>query len=217
MAFEDLKENLQSQLKTQWEQFQESSLYIQTKERYENLSPSMQKVTVFGVGALLLYVVLSFPLSYYSSASENVTVFEDTRQLIRDLLKASRESQETPDVAMPPEMDSLQARISQELDSSRLLPEQKLGTEILSETNRLVPQALTKGILQVSLAKLNLRQVVDIGYQLQAISPSVKMVDLVMEMNTSDSRYYDVKYKLLALEVPSLEAPPTEEPPKRGR
>lgn len=218
MALDDLKERLQSGLKEQWEAFQESPIYIQTKERYENLSPTMQKITLATVSLILVYMIFSLPLSYFSRSGDRITEFADSRQTIRDLLKASRESQDIPDIAVPPTVDALKIQIDSQLQGARLLPEQILGTQILSEKPNLIPEKLTQGMVQVSLGKLNLRQIIDLGYQFQAISPSVKMTDLVMEANVQDSHFYDVIFKLAVLAVPSqIEAPPEPEPPKKKK
>ncbi|MNY66926.1 hypothetical protein D3C86_2044270 [compost metagenome] len=73
-------------------------------------------------------------------------------------------------------------------------------------------------MVQVNLAKLNRRQVIDLGYQFQSLNPSVKLKDMVMTANREDSRYFDVFYKLVALAVPSLTAEPDtgNTPPPRG-
>jgi hypothetical protein len=87
---------------------------------------------------------------------------------------------------------------------------------------KLIPGNLSQGALTVTLAQLNLRQIVDLGHALQSLSPSVKMTDLKMEANAKDARYFDVVYKLVMLAVPSQanEAEPEAPPPppkKRGK
>lgn len=218
-AFEDLKERLSSDLKLRWDQLQETSLFIRVKERYENLTPAMQKVTVAGIALLFLYLVFAIPMDFYTASSESVTAFEDKRQLIRDLLKVSRESQDVPDLPVPPDLGSLRSQIENVVSAARLMPEQIKGTENSAEPVKLIPGNLNQGAVTVSLAQLNLRQIIDLGYAFQGISSSIKMTDLKMEANTKDPRYFDVIYKLVILAVPSQqeempepEAPP---PPKR--
>ena len=79
MALEDVKEKIQTELKNQWEQFQETSLYIQTKERFENLSPVMQKLSLIGVSILFLY--LFFFLILFLIIKLNATLYDGWRQL----------------------------------------------------------------------------------------------------------------------------------------
>ena len=220
MNFDDLKEQFITTFKTRWEQFQDSSLYNQGKDRFENLSPVMQKVTVGGVIVLLIYIVLSIPLSYISNSSDRVAEFETNRQLIRDLLKVSREAQDVPNIPAAPPMEVIRSRVDQEIQNARLLPEQIKGTDVTAEASSLIPQNLQAGSMKISLAKLNLRQVLDLGYQFQNINPSVKLKDVGITANGEDSRYFDVIYKLAVLAVPDLSAPPEipePAPSKRGR
>ncbi len=217
-SFEDIKEQIQNTLKNQWEQFQESSLYIQVKERYENLTPAMQKLTLWGSAALAILIVLSLPISYYSESATYVSEFEEKRQLVRDLLKTSRESQESPDLAVPPSMEQLKSQVDAQIQSARLVPEQILGTQIIPASSKLIPNTLSEGTLKISLAKLNLKQLIDLGYQLQSLNPSVKMLDLQIEANRLDPRYFDVTYKMAALAVPNkLETPAEPELDKKNK
>ncbi len=214
--FADLKEKFQTELKTQWEKFQESSVYIQLNERYENLSPNMQKIVVIAIAVFAIYLVFSVPLSNFSSSSAHITEFEESRKTIRDLLKASREAQETPDIPIPPTVTELKSQVDMQVQTARLLPEQILGSEILSEQPALIPGDLSQGVVKVALGKLNLRQVLDMGFMFQTINASVKLTDLDINANAQDPRYFDVAYKLAVLSVPSkIEAPPEPEPPKK--
>lgn len=218
MAFEELRERIQSESKAQWEQFQQSSLYIQIKERYENLTPVNQKLALVGVGLMIAYVIFSVPWGYYSQSAENVAQFEEKRQLIRDLLRSSKEAQESPNLATPPDVNFLKTQIEQQVQSAKLLPEQNGGTEISMDKPRIIPGNLSQGALNVHLKKLNIRQILDLGYQFQSINTSIKMTDLVMQANVQDARYFDVTYKLAVLAVPSqidLNSEPEIAPPRR--
>jgi len=214
MNLDDLKDRLITDAQVTWERVQESAAYNQLRDRYENMSPPMQKLTVTGVVALLAFLVLSVPYRYYSQSQTNVEDFESQRMTIRELLKVSRESSDVPQIPQAPSMDILRANIENQIKAANLLPEQVKGTEVLDNNSKMVPQNLTEGVLQVSLAKLNIRQIVDLGYQFQSINPSVKLKDLVLTANREDTRYFDVVYKLVALAVPAPPAPAEE--PARG-
>ena len=138
------------------------------------------------------------------------------RMTIRELLKVSRESSEVPEIPPAPSMAQLRSTIEAQIKSANLIAEQIKGTQEGQNDSNLIPKNLTEGLMEVSLAKLNLRQVLDLGHQLQSISPSVKMKDMIMTANREDGRYFDVIYKLVALAVP---APPevAPEPPAAPR
>jgi hypothetical protein len=216
MAFEDFKEQVQSELKNRWEQFQETSLYIQTRERYENLSPNAQKITLAGIATVLALILISFPWGYFSQSSQSIAGFEEKRSLIRQLLKSTRESQEAPNLPVPPDVNSLKNQVESQIQAARLLPEQKRAVTPMDEKTRLIPGNLSQGSLVISLAQLNLRQIIDLGHQFQSISPSVKMTDLDIQASAKDPHYFDVIYKLAVLSVPSqIEAAPEPETPAK--
>jgi hypothetical protein len=178
----------------------------------------MQKLTLVGVALFIAYMLMSLPLSYFSTSQEHITEFENKRQTIRDLLKVSREASEVPNLPIPPEAASLKAQIDGQIQAAHLVPEQILGTEVSSEKVNLIPGNLLQGVVKVSLGQLNLRQIVDFGYQFQAINQSVKMTDLQIQANRKNPKYFDVVYKLAILAVPSqIESQAEPEPPPRKR
>jgi hypothetical protein len=216
--FSELKEQLTQSFKNSWEQFQESSLYNQIKDRFENLSPTGQKLVMVLGAFLLVFMVMSFPWGFYSQSSSYIGEFESKRDLIRDLLKVSREVQSGPNIPIPPPMDALQSKIQSLIQQSQFIPEQVRGIEMLSENSNLIPADLSQGLFKVTLAKLNLRQIIDFGFQLQSQSASIKMKDLLITANGQDPRYLDVTYKLLVLKVPEFQMPiPEPEEPKAPR
>lgn len=216
MNFDDLKDRIITDARATWDRIQESGAYNQLRDRYENLSPAMQKVTVLGGIAAITVFILSMPYSYFSHSQEYVSEFEGKRMTIRELLKVSRESADVPQIPQAPPIDSIRSSVENQIRMAHLLPEQVKGTEVVENDSKIIPKNLSQGTLKVSLAKLNLRQVLDLGHQFQSISPSVKLKDLIITANREDARYSDVVYKLVALAVPEApEAPP--EPPPKGR
>lgn len=203
MNFEDIKEKVLARLQAIWEEFQESKLYTTLRDRYETLNAIQQRIVLAGVGAIGALILLSFPFGYLSQSSDYITEFSDKRQLIRDLLKVSREASELPAIPPSPSIEMIRASVERDLQNARLLPEQMRGSSQISEASSLIPQNLMAGGLMVNLSKLNLRQIVDLGYQFQQISPSVKLKDLSLVANPEDPRYFDVVFKLTALNVPT--------------
>jgi hypothetical protein len=216
MNFDDIKDNLKSQLGQTWSRIEDSSAYNQLRDRFENLTPTHQKMVLAGAGALIALLIFSIPFSYYSTSSDYVTTYEEKRGLIRELLKVTRESSEVPDLPMAPPADMLKNMIEGQLHMAKLLPEQVKGIEVIAADTNLIPKGLLEGGLRISLAKLNLRQIVDIGYNIQAISPSVKMNTLNVTANAEDPRYFDAEMKLVSLAVPQAHIEMPESPDEAG-
>ncbi|KYG60398.1 hypothetical protein [Bdellovibrio bacteriovorus] len=216
MNLDDLKDRFISDARQTWERIQDSAAYNQLRDRYENMTPVMQKLTVVGVVALIAFMILSIPYGAFNESRTYVEEFESKRMTIRELLKVSRESADVPQIPQAPSMDMIRNNIQNQLTAANLLPEQMKGTEVLTNDSKIVPQNLTEGMLQVSLAKLNIRQALDLGHQFQSINASVKLKDMAMTANAEDSRYFDVTYKLIALAVPAPPEPPAEAPTRPG-
>lgn len=213
MSFADnLKESAKSAFDKTSERVRESDAYIQLQDRYQNLTPSGQKLARAGAVILILFIFLFIPLSYLSSSSQSISMFESKRALIRDLFRTYRESSSTQNVAIPPPSDSLRASIQAILQQAQLTPEQNLGVAESSVEGRLIPQNLISSVLDIKLVKLNLKQIVDIGSSIASISDSVKMKDVSIIANSTDNRYYDVSYKLYSLKVPEPIPEPAAEP-----
>jgi hypothetical protein len=215
MNFDELKERLLSELKQLWERIQDSSIYNQLRDRYENLTPSMQRLVVAAAAGLISLFILSIPYGYWSESVDAVHGFEDRRDLVRKLLKTSRDAADIPDIPQSPSTDTLTSEVNTILTASQLLPEQNKGVSPVTAESSLIPTAAAQGAISVSLAKLNLKQIIEIGYKIKAISPTVKMTAMQMFPNREKPEYFDVTFKLVSLAVPQAAPPaPIEEEEK---
>jgi hypothetical protein len=217
MNFQDLRDNLLAQFKILMDRAEESAAYQQLKDRYENLNPNMQKAVTISAVVVIVLIFVSSPWGSLMQSVSNIDDFLARRGLIRELLKTAKEANEVPEIPVPPPMDSLKSRIQTELQASRVMQDLIKSVETVPVGSKLFPQELSDGTVEVVVNKLNLKQIVDVGQQLTAISPSVKMKDMIMNANAEDERYYDVIYRLIVLKVPEIIEPlPDPEPPKKG-
>lgn len=201
MNLNELKEKLRADAQVTWEKFQDSPVYSQLKDRYDNLSPAMQKLAIFGSVALLLLVLLSTPMGSYTNAGIQEQEFLERRQLIRDFLKAQRSSQDLPNLPAAPPTETLRAQIQGQATMARLIPDQIGSVEEVRKASSLIADNLLSTQLQVSYKKLNLRQVIDLGTQLQNLSPSVKLKDMNMIASTTHPQYFDVDFLVAVLNL----------------
>lgn len=204
MNLDDLKDRFQSEGRQLLEKIQDSSIYNQMMDRYENLSPVMQKITLAGLGVAITAGVLSIPYDSYNLSKDYEQEFVGKRDVIRDLLKTAREAQSVPNITLAPTVDLLRSMVQNQLTNAQLIPEQIVSVSTTQSNSKIIPAKLASGAIEVKLAKMNLKQVVDIGYQLQGLNSSVKMKDLTIQPNAQDSRYMDVTYRMVALAVPDM-------------
>lgn len=201
------------------DRIQESSAYHQLHDRFENLTPWQQRLVIITSSAFAVLLILYFPFSLLSTSSDSIAEFETRRDLIRQLNQVTREAAEFPNLPAEVSISQATSIIENQLKAAQLLPTQIKGLTATNTSSKLVPQNLTVGGLQVSLSKLNLRQIISISTQIQNISPHIKVKDLSIEANREDSRYLDMVLTLVSLKVPEVPMPTVaaEPPPPPGR
>lgn len=218
MAFEGLIDQIKEKFSEAKEQIQESPLYNNLKEKYDNLEPRAQKALLIGFFSVLFLVFASIPYSYFSSSGVYTQAFKEDRDLLRELLRASVYAQEAA-TPSPPPVNQIISSIRGRLSNSRLLDEQ-IGsiTQIDASTigQALVPEGITQEGVLIQLKQLNLRQVNEIGVQMKGIHPAVKMAGLEMKASSEDPEYYDVSFKLIRYSLPAPDSTGQESPPRRG-
>ncbi|MBN8537029.1 MAG: hypothetical protein J0M15_08245 [Deltaproteobacteria bacterium] len=218
MAFEEVVENLKSAGNSLKEKITESSLFQSMQERYQNLNPLQQKLSLTGLSVFFLFVVLYFPLDHYLLSNENTEQFESKRLLTKNLIKSHREVNNLSDFPVPQTSENMKSLIQGYLKEMNFLPEQIKYLNITSGSSSLIPLNKIQYGLELSLSKVNVRQITNIGSKLQSIHPALKLKDLLITMNKEDSRYQDGTFKLIALNIPKYIQPlPEPEPIKKNK
>lgn len=214
MNFSELTDRLFDLINGYWGRFQESSLFNKFKEQYDSWPIIVQRAAVFTSGFLLVFVVLSIPLAYIDSASIAIEEFTEYRSLIRELIRVGRTADEPPPLPAGLSFSDMQSQAQMILSQSNLVEEQ-MGT-IQPLDNRpaaiLAPPVIKQEGISVQLKKLNLNQVVEIGYRLQELTRGTKLTGIDISANATDDHYYDVVYKIVNFSLPmttmALKEPP---------
>jgi type II secretory pathway component PulM len=216
MNFDALKEQISDRLSELWNRIQESSMFMNLREKYEALSSRSQKLIVIGSCLCVTIFVFSFPYSYISSSQAHLKSFEETRSIIKDLLKAAKTLKEPS--PLPPEVPGsiLTGDITHSLDEFRLVPEQLGGVQLLQEkVTNLVPEPVHQIGVTLAIKKLNLRQIVEISNKLQTLGSGVKLMALDILENEASSHYFDVSYRIANFSIPVVVMPVVA--PERGK
>ncbi|MBK7963802.1 MAG: hypothetical protein IPK04_22965 [Bdellovibrionales bacterium] len=213
---QDLKDNIVGSASQLKDRILESSTFNQLKDRYENLSPFGQKGAL--VATILIFLVLLFywPLSSLSSSFDYVNEFEGKRDLIRELLKVTKEASELPALPQAPPLAQVQMTLENYVRDANLLPEQFRGVTQIRTNSKLIPESRSQGSVKAEFSKLNLRQIVQLSSQMQNLGASVKMSSLRIEANSELSQYFDLVLTFTSLKVPVITRPTILEPRGRG-
>lgn len=201
MAFEDLRDTVKESFGQLVSRVQESSAYAQFNEKFQSLSPDAQKVAIATSALMAVLVLLMIPyLIAFSYSQDDVADFESKRALIKEVFQVSREARGLP--PPPPQVSSgqLQSSAQSILQGARLQGEQMGGVSEIADIK--VPGIPTTTVqsagVSVSLTKLNLTQVIEIGAQLQNMHEMARMIGVDIKANAQDGHYFDVVYKIAA-------------------
>lgn len=194
-----------------WDQFQESDTYISMREKYDNLPPRGQKFVVFAAFFMAFLMIFSIPYAWYATSQTSVVEFEDTKNTITDLLEVSQEIKNIP----PQSLGMTSAELKAKVD--KILAEKGLGKEQITSVNetqftnpqgsQLIPTQITATGVETNLKQLTLKQIVDIGYEFERISPLVKLLNLEMKATQADVHYYDVQFRVSSFSVKEATTP----------
>jgi len=218
MAFEELREQFMSRLKDLGSQIQESPAFQSLKEKYDDLPSTQQRVLLAAMAAVVGFFAFSFPYDSYTQSQDSLTEFESRRDLIRDLLRVTKETSEAPAFPLPPPMGQIKTDMEMRLQQFQLIPEQIVGINVeMNKQSSLIPENRQEGALKVILRKLNLRQVVDVVSQLQTFHPTVKLANLIVDAHPADARYLDATLDFIVIKIPQITMETEEEPPANNR
>jgi hypothetical protein len=208
--FEDIKDKFREAFQSIAGKIKESPAWHQLMEKYADLPPQGQKIALAGAGFGFTLMMLLVPSCVLMTSSTNLQEFEDKKQLMRDLFRTHRTVSALPPAPIGLSIGELQNRASSELSMAGLQPDQLGG--VMEFDNKAVastwiPKSLEQKGVNVTVRKLNLQQVVDIGTRLQRIQSTAKMTGMEIRAQAADPHYFDVVYKIVAFNLPPEPAP----------
>ena len=205
MAFEELRDRLSQQVKDLGAKIQDTAAFQSLKEKFDDLPSNQQKIVIILLVVVVSFFLFSFPYENWSASSTAISEFEDRRQLIRDLLKVTKETSELPSFPPAPELGQIKTDIEMRLQQFQLVSEQIVGINVEMPSNSsLIPASRQEGGIKVILKKLNLRQVVDITSQLQSMESSIKLKNLSLDSNLQDARYLNAVLDFVVIKIPQI-------------
>jgi hypothetical protein len=193
-SLKTLLENLKEKIKVAWAEQQETELYISTKEKFEALPATTQKLIIAGVCFLVAVLFLWWPVSNFLDSMDSNSRFNEQRQVLKELFRIDRDMAGGPNVPVPPALSSLKATFDGKIAASGIKPDQ------IKDQSEMPPQnvggADQKGF-QYHIAHLTIRQALDLSYELEHTDPSLKLGGLELIAEPQDPHFYEVGIKLV--------------------
>jgi len=167
------------------DQIQKTAPYISLCEKCDNLPPRGQKLAVFAAFFLAFLMIFSVPYAWHSASQTSVAEFEDTKETIGELLEVSQEVKNIPPESLGMTSGDLKMRADKILAEKGLSKEQITSVNVTQFTNppgsQLIPAQITASGIEANLKQLTLKQIVDIGYEFERVSPPVKVLNLKIQ------------------------------------
>lgn len=216
---DDLKEQFRERILPLLNAAKEHPSVVSLLEKWESLTSLQRRVGLIGGGAVIGLILLMIPYSYYTAGSEALTFFEEKRALVSGLLKVKQERDLAPQ--LPPGIPTHQIQSHAEgiIGGANLIEEQKGGVQTLASSalnSPLIPKEIEKSAIRVTLNKLNLNQLIELGHQIQNLQ-NVKMTALQIEADSQDPHYFNVHYTLASFSLPQMPVSPPPTPSGPGK
>lgn len=207
MNWDEIKERLQEQFNALAAKIQENQAAQKLIERYQDLSPELQKAVLFGLGSLVALILFLFPWMFYSGSITQLDEFEEKKQVIRDAFHYGRMAAILPPAPPATSTIELQDSINTLLKGQQpqLLPDQIVSItpfDNFAAKSPALPINLLQSGLAISLSRLNLKQIVDIATQIQELRSTAKMVGLKVKATEENPHYFDVTIKMVLFNLP---------------
>src|SRR5690606_8698370 len=153
------------------------------------------------------------------SGSDSLVLFEENREMIQGLLRASRSANEAPPLPPPMSADTLRGSIERMVRENGLLPEQTLPVENLPPDafKSYAPKGVLHTAVKVPLAKLNVTQLIEVSNYLQnGLGAGIKLMGVEVTQSAGQTHYYDMVLQFVSFGIPALDSGPDDSGPSRG-
>ncbi len=218
--FDEIKDQIISQLQMLLEKIQENDRYILLRDRFSVLPLGQQKMIVYTGSIIFILMLFLIPYAWVDSSQNFMAGFRDKRFLIRDLIQVQRDIADIPQTPPALSEQDLRGIIDGKIQQINAIPEQLIRVDVGAAPSGLIPGPRVATALTVVLSKLNLRQASDFALQMSQVHPAVKLMSMNWKANREEPKYLDATYGLIVIQVPQFTAPiaqPEEKAPKKSK
>ena len=176
-----------------YHKIKDSVFYNTLVEKHENLDLQQQKWIKQGLLTTLFIIVTLIPASFVWSSIQKSNEFKTKHNLVNRMLQTSTSSQSNSSLSAPQWNEKIN-QLTQELSSERnirITPYTPSASQIPSAVRE-----LTYVGKKIQIENSNIQEVVDIGYALNQMDSSVKLIQLKVEKNSLEDHYFKATYFL---------------------
>lgn len=201
MAFEGLQDQLKEagiQIKSQ---ITESEVYNRLREWYYTLPSRYQNIVKYGALAALVIVLIYIPWGYLQEASYNMSSYKERKDIIRGLRLAEKQKLSMSFIPYKYDLSGFRSELEGKLLSVPMTKEQIAITESLPPKG-LFPPKTTVQTYEVSLNKMNVRQLANSLKIMENLNDSLVVTGLTTNSDSSDPHYHNLKVYVTNFALP---------------
>ncbi len=199
MAFESLQENIKEKFQSIGSKIRESQSYNELVERYQDLSPKVQKILFYLGLTLLLLLIFAYPLYSFYSSSRDLSQHNKNLYLVSELKKNFYKKSELKNMPQKKEMFQIQGDIRSRLENLKLLPEQIDMQSYKPETKSLFPPGVEAQGLKLRLSNINMEQFTRVSMMLKQLHPNIIIGEVQINKSTDAEKpeYQNAKFEII--------------------
>ena len=174
-----------------------SSAFFFLKEKYYHLSPFYRKTFQATGWAIFTVVLLYYPASLFYSSWGHIRDFNTKQELMQDLMVMSASRSDGAGLFYSAKRDIV-ALIKQKTRASQIPEKQIQKIQKVSnkgESLKLSPSVKATAV-EVAMEKLNLKEVVQYGQQMEQFSHNIKLMSIRIQEDPQKDNYFNVSYIL---------------------
>jgi len=204
-VFEDQLDQLKEAFQSISERVQESSLYITFYERYTGFSQRTQKLLIFLLGFLILFLLLSPPLAQYNTSTENISDFKNRKNITQKIIqqaKSGNSNIKTPKKILKMELDG-KIRDFARSPKIKLTADQSKVSNGRGKSLK-IDKAVQQNSYKVISKDLNSEQALNLAYSLKRLNSSLLVTKLVFSESLDKPGYFDNEIDVTNISLPAL-------------
>ena len=174
-----------------------SSVFYFIKEKYDHLSSFSRKAIKTALLLTLSCVLFYYPFSRLYLSWKNMKDFNTKKQLSWELTNVSSSQSIGLSGSYTLSQDPIQfieKRISTLQIPKNQIKEVKRSNR--AQKPKYLPSAFVMNTVEVKMINLNIKEVVQYGYQMEQLSNNIKLMNLYIKENPEKDNYFNVSYIL---------------------
>ncbi len=191
MLFENIIEQINEYFRSIVSHVQESSTFDSLKDKFNSLSPFIQKLLITTICFLIILLTLATPIIKYQASLENMVFFEEQKKLTQKIISFQKKSKSMPSTPKEYKLADFKTKVNtlENAYSINFLPNQMSVSP--SKTRSKIIRSANQNNFNVETKKTNIDQFLALTYSVQKLNKSLLIESIELKANSENPSYFD--------------------------